>query len=145
MSRYQLLIRDVLSKLDFQQRAYGDWPLGISKDFGSEEVAEAIAHIAILEQSKAKAEEWDGDATDDIWREQKNIARLLSSIDHKYVPEISRGLSHQERSVRFWIAWLIGETPCKEFIQPLDRALGCENDELCQKMYRAALEKCKKT
>lgn len=144
MSNLQSILDEACEAAGIQAWLYGDWPPGIAARLGAAEVAEIIQRLDALDAERDELPAWDGDAGDDVWRLQRNYARLLSAVARKHPAELCEGLGSPRRSTRLWTAQAMKDAPDAEFVAGLEAALSAERDEIAIRALSEALEACRK-
>ena len=144
MSDLQAILDQAREAIGVQTWLYGEWPPVIASKLGATEVLEIIERLDALDRERGEVPGWDGDASDDIWRMQRNFSRLLAAVAHRHPAEVSVGLGSLNPATRLWTALAIKAAPAAEFVDPLETALAAETDENTARALAEALEACGK-
>lgn len=144
MSRLEQLVKDAQRNVSLVERAYGSFPISVAQVCGAEEVRDAIEWLDRLAAERRKLPEWDGDASDDLWRVQKGLSELLGILIARFPAEVAASLVSKEEETRTWGARAMNANPSAELIVPLKEALALEQEPLAAKVMKSALSACRK-
>lgn len=141
-SRLQALLDSAHGGRSAVERAYGGVPVSIAAECGADEIREIIARLDQLAAARREVPEWDGDASDDVWRAQQGWSGVLAALVPRFPHEVGAALASPERETRFWGALAIQQSPHPELVSSLDAALTSETDELARRAMEEARAAC---
>lgn len=145
MSRIQELLEKAYQGKSAIERSYSSFPLEIYGECGATEVAEIISRLDQLCEDKRNIENWDGDASDDIWKAQYNFSQLLEKLTPEYPKQVVAGLKSHEEGTRFWVAHAFTQSPNAYVVSELQDYLRGSMVEHHKEVAVAALEACQNT
>jgi hypothetical protein len=140
MSRLDELVAAAHQGRTQMERIYDPFPLSIARLCGAAEVSEIVARLDRLAAFKETVEDWDGDAQDDVWRDQRALAALLTHLLPRFPVEVAATLQSSQPSTRFWGAWAMTERPTRGLRNALAAALSSESHPLNKEMIGKALQ-----
>jgi hypothetical protein len=89
-------------------------------------------------------ESWDGDTSDDLWREQQRYASLLPHAISKHPQEVAVGLRSTHDHTRFWVAQAFHKVPRGAVLHALQDALHKEPTALNRDVLKKAILACRR-
>lgn len=144
MNSVQKLLKEARGDLEPWIEIPEESILSAAKKCGPTEIAEALSMLLQFERERRELPEWDGDSSDDIWRAQGMVSKLLSGVPDEHLSLVAEGLRSNSQSVRFYTAQALkdrGATVSKQWLQA---ALLAETRNLNRRILGEAIEACSK-
>ncbi|MCB1497464.1 MAG: hypothetical protein KDJ86_16915 [Bauldia sp.] len=104
----------------------------VAERCGPQEVAEIVTELERLAEEKAQSPDWDGDASDDIWRAQKMYADILGRVDPAFLGDVAKGFASPAGDARIWVALGLESHGLPALPLLRDRAVKEDNDMVWQ-------------
>jgi hypothetical protein len=146
------LVRSVVerhtSSLSLMERVYSEElpnPGGIAKELGPAGVAELFGEIAEISNERDRLDregEVNCDDLDDFWRAMTRLGSVIPYQARLYPSQVLEGLSHENRSVRFYVAHSLSKVPFRKALPKLHKALSMESDTLTRRVLTEAVTAC---
>ncbi|MCP1585416.1 hypothetical protein [Pseudoxanthomonas mexicana] len=146
------LVRSVVEKhtssLSLMERVYSEElpnPGGIAKELGPNGVAELFSEIAEISNERDRLDregEVNCDDLDDFWRAMTRLGSVIPYQARLYPAQVLEGLSHENRSVRFYVAHSLSKVPFRKALLKLQKALSMESDSLTRRVLTEAVTAC---
>lgn len=146
------LVRSVVEKhtnsQPLMERMYSEElpnPGGIAKELGPKGVAELFNEIAGISNERDRLDregEVNCDELDDFWRAMTRLGSVIPYQARLYPAQVLEGLSHENRSVRFYVAHSLSKVPFRNARPKLQTALSVEPDSLTRRVLTEAITAC---
>ena len=113
----------------------------IGRQCGAAEIESIVARLDGLARDKQALPDWDGDASDDIYRAQSFFSQILGTVPKQHVPAVAGGLKSAFADTRLWVALALEVHGDQAALLPLAAALEREADPGNREMLAAIVDR----
>ncbi|HJV02175.1 MAG TPA: hypothetical protein VJ752_16690 [Burkholderiaceae bacterium] len=148
MSVVRTVVEKHTSSLPLTERVYSEElpnPEAIAKELGSSGVAELFNEIAGISNERDRLDregEVNCDELDDFWRAMTRLGSVIPYQARLYPAEVLLGLTHENRSVRFYVAHSLSKVPFRKALPQLRESILKETDTLTWRVLTDAISAC---